>query len=365
MSKKNEQIVLGIETSCDDTSVGIVTSEKRILANVVYNQFSEHAAYGGVVPEIAARSHVEHLDVLLADALKKAGLEWSEIDAIAATSGPGLIGGLMVGMVSAKTLCLALGKPFLAINHLAGHALSPRLVKDVSFPYLLLLISGGHCQLIAVEGAKRFRRLGTTIDDAVGEAFDKGAKLLELGIPGGPNLEKTAKNGNARKYRLPRPLLGKPGCDFSFSGLKTALLREATALAQNTKSLTTTVKQDLAASYQEAIADCLVDRSNNAMAMYREQTKPGATARFVMAGGVASNSLIRNRMEKACHDNGFSFFAPPPWLCTDNGAMIAWAGCERLSDKKFDDLDFPARARWPLDEASAPVIGYGKRGAKV
>ncbi|MEE8258817.1 MAG: tRNA (adenosine(37)-N6)-threonylcarbamoyltransferase complex transferase subunit TsaD, partial [Sphingomonadales bacterium] len=282
MVKKNEQIVLGVETSCDDTAVGIVTGNKKILANEVYNQFTEHAPYGGVVPEIAARSHVEHLDHLLADALKKAGLSWHDIDAIAATAGPGLIGGLMVGMVSAKTLSLALGKPFMAINHLAGHALSPRLVADISFPYLLLLISGGHCQLIAVEGVDKFKRLGTTIDDAAGEAFDKGAKLLGLGIPGGPNLEKAAKEGNAEIFKLPRPLIGTPGCDFSFSGLKTALLREVTALANQEKPLTSETIQNLAASYQMAIADCLVDRSKNALEMYRDLVAPGPGPTFVM-----------------------------------------------------------------------------------
>jgi len=365
MVKKNEQIVLGIETSCDDTAVGIVTGNKKVLANEVYNQVTEHAPYGGVVPEIAARSHVEHLDHLLANALKTARLKWHDIDAIAATAGPGLIGGLMVGMVSAKTLCLALGKPFMAINHLAGHALSPRLVADISFPYLLLLISGGHCQLIAVEGVDKFKRLGTTIDDAAGEAFDKGAKLLGLGIPGGPNLEKAAKEGNAEKFKLPRPLIGTSGCDFSFSGLKTALLREVTVIANQEKPLKNKTIQDLAASYQMAIADCLVDRSKNALEMYRDLVAPGPNPTFVIAGGVAANTLIRRRIETLCEKNGFGFFAPPSWLCTDNGAMIAWAGCERLGNSTPDGLDFTARARWPLDEDSAPKIGHGKRGVKV
>ena len=363
MAAKKEQIMLGIETSCDDTAVGIVTSDKRILANPVYNQFKEHEIYGGVVPEIAARSHVEHLDNLIKAALKEAGLALRDIDAIAAAAGPGLIGGLMVGVVSAKTLALALGKPFLAINHLEGHALSPRLVSDMEFPYLLLLISGGHCQLLSVEGVEKYTRLGTTIDDAVGEAFDKGAKLLGLGVPGGPKLEKTARSGNPERYSLPRPLVGKPGCDFSFSGLKTALVRTVDKFVRSGARPTNEQISNLAASYQAAIADCLVDRTANAMKMYR--IKHGRDLRFVIAGGVAANALIRSNMEALCELEGFSYFAPPLWLCTDNGAMIAWAGLEHLAKGHTDPLDFPARARWPLDQQSAPKIGHGKRGVKV
>ena len=359
MAAKKHKIMLGIETSCDDTAVGIVTSDKRILAHTVYNQFKEHEIYGGVVPEIAARSHVEHLDTLISAALAEANLNLSDIDAIAATAGPGLVGGLMVGAVSAKALCLALDKPYFAINHLAGHALSPRLVSDQDFPYLLLLISGGHCQLLNVEGVDTFTRLGTTIDDAAGEAFDKGAKLLGLGVPGGPNLEKAAQDGDPKKFALPRPLIRKPGCDFSFSGLKTALVREVEKLGDNAAGQV----NNLAASYQAAISDCLVDRTGNAMEVYKQ--KQDGELRFVIAGGVAANTLIRSSLKKLCEEQGFTFYAPPLWLCTDNGAMIAWAGLERMAGGNADPLDFPTRARWPLDEKTAPKIGHGKRGVKV
>jgi len=363
MAAKKETIMLGIETSCDDTAVAIVTSGKQILANVVYNQFREHEIYGGVVPEIAARSHVEHLDHLIEAALKEAGLTLKNIDALAATSGPGLIGGLMVGAVTAKTLSLALGKPFLAINHLEGHALSPRLVSDMAFPYLLLLISGGHCQLIRVGGVGNYTRLGTTIDDAAGEAFDKGAKLLGLGIPGGPNLEKAALEGNPERYSLPRPLLGKSGCDFSFSGLKTALVRLVDQFIEGGNTPTTKQISNMAASYQKAIAECLVDRTRNAMETYQENYD--GDLRFVIAGGVAANKLIRGEMEALCQEENFSFFAPPLWLCTDNGAMIAWAGLERFAKGQNNTLDTPVRARWPLDEDATPKIGHGRKGTKV
>ncbi|MEE8294495.1 MAG: tRNA (adenosine(37)-N6)-threonylcarbamoyltransferase complex transferase subunit TsaD [Sphingomonadales bacterium] len=361
MTEKKEMIILGIETSCDDTAVGIVTSGKRVLANVVYNQFKEHAPYGGVVPEIAARAHVDRLDELVKKALKEAGLSLADIDAFAATAGPGLVGGLMVGVVSAKTLSMATGKPFLGINHLEGHALSPRLVSETSFPYLLLLISGGHCQLLSVEGLGKYRRLGTTIDDAAGEAFDKGAKLLGLGVPGGPNLEKAAKHGNPKRFKLPRPLIRQQGCDFSFSGLKTALLREVEKTSDNSSDVN--LVADLAASYQAAIADCLEDRTKNAM----EDFKAGVDGplNFVIAGGVAANALIRGKLEALSDAKGFSYFAPPVWLCTDNGAMIAWAGAERFRGKNGDPLNTGVRARWPLDENASPVIGHGRRGVKV
>lgn len=361
MSEKKEQIILGIETSCDDTAVGIVTSGKKVLANVVYNQFKEHSPYGGVVPEIAARAHVDHLDELVKKALNEAGLTLSDIDAFAATAGPGLIGGLMVGVVSAKTFSLATGKPFLAINHLEGHALSPRLVSETDFPYLLLLISGGHCQLISVDGLGKYRRLGTTIDDAAGEAFDKGAKLLGLGVPGGPNLEKVARDGNPTKFKFPRPLIRQPGCDFSFSGLKTALLREVEKQTDNGREAN--LVADLAASYQAAIADCLENRTRNAMAAFKAQVD--GPLNFVIAGGVAANTRIREKLESLSKTEGFSYFAPPIWLCTDNGAMIAWAGIEKSKLNKGDPLDTSVRARWPLDETARPVIGHGRRGVKV
>jgi tRNA N6-adenosine threonylcarbamoyltransferase len=354
-------LVLGIETSCDDTAVGIVGAGKRILANRVHSQHREHRPFGGIVPEIAARSHVDHLDRLLKAALRDAKVSLKQIDAVAATAGPGLIGGLMVGLVSAKALALAAGKPFLAINHLEGHALSPRLVADVAFPYLLLLISGGHCQLVSVEGVGGYRRLGTTIDDAAGEAFDKGAKLLGLGLPGGPNLEKAARKGRADAFQFPRPMRGRKGCDFSFSGLKTALLHEV----KRHKRLTAKLAADLAASYQAAIADSLVDRAANAMKMFSKGTKGNAKPVFVLAGGVAANALIRRRFEGLCRNQGFRFFAPPPKLCTDNGAIIAWAGLERLGLGQSHGLDAPARARWPLDENARPKIGFGRKGPKA
>lgn len=363
MSEKKELIVLGIETSCDDTAVGIVTSGKKVLANVVYNQFKEHSPYGGVVPEIAARAHVDHLDEMVKKALKEAGLALADIDAFAATAGPGLVGGLMVGIVSAKTFSLATGKPFLAINHLEGHALSPRLVSEIPFPYLLLLISGGHCQLLSVEGLGKYRRLGTTIDDAAGEAFDKGAKLLGLGVPGGPNLEKAAKSGNPKRFKFPRPLIRKPGCDFSFSGLKTALLLKVEELAKNGENPEAGLIADLAASYQAAIVDCLENRTRNAMEDFKAQVD--GKLYFVIAGGVAANTLIREKLEGLSKIQGFSYFAPPPWLCTDNGVMIAWAGIEKFKLNKGDPLDTSVRARWPLDETASPVIGHGRRGVKV
>lgn len=358
--KTKGPVVLGIETSCDDTAVGIVAGQ-AILANRVYSQHREHRPFGGVVPEVAARSHVDHLDRLLAAALKDAKLKLADIDAIAATAGPGLIGGLMVGLVVGKALALASGKPFLAVNHLEGHALSPRLVAAVPFPYLLLLISGGHCQLLAVTGVGKYRRLGTTIDDAAGEAFDKGAKLLGLSLPGGPMLEEAARKGRADAFAFPRPMQGRAGCDFSFSGLKTALLRETKRHAKLTPKLV----GDLAASYQAAIADCLIDRARNAMAAFAKTAKGKAKPVFVLAGGVAANKIIRQRFEALCREKGFRYFAPPPGLCTDNGAVIAWAGLERFRLGGRDALDAPARARWPLDATSRPKIGFGRKGPKA
>ncbi|HXV73319.1 MAG TPA: tRNA (adenosine(37)-N6)-threonylcarbamoyltransferase complex transferase subunit TsaD, partial [Sphingomonadales bacterium] len=301
--KIERPVVLGIETSCDDTAVGIVDAKKTILANRVHSQHREHAPYGGVVPEVAARSHVDYLERLLRHALKDAKLKLADVDAIAATAGPGLIGGLMVGLVTAKALALAAGKPFLAINHLEGHALSPRLVAGVGFPYLLLLISGGHCQLLAVSGVGGYKRLGTTIDDAAGEAFDKGAKLLGLPLPGGPNLEKAARTGNPEAFAFPRPMKGRQGCDFSFSGLKTALLHEV----KRHKKLTSKLVADLAASYQAAITESLLDRAANAMKIFTKGKKTKTKPLFVLAGGVASNRLIRARCEALCREKGFSF----------------------------------------------------------
>ena len=368
--------ILGIETSCDETAAAVVRADPevqggdeinaRIFSNLVLSQIDEHKLYGGVVPEIAARAHMDHLDRLIEAALDEAGVGLENIDAIAATAGPGLIGGVLVGVVTSKALALAADKPFIAVNHLEGHALSARLVEDVAFPYLLLLISGGHCQLLAIEGVGQYRRLGTTIDDAAGEAFDKTAKLLGLGYPGGPAVEKAAAEGTAGRFKLPRPLIRSETCDFSFSGLKTAVRRQAETL-QAAGTLDKSTISDISAEFQAAITDCLADRSGRAMILFRKSRKfdPTESPAFVVAGGVAANSAIKSRLEELSLAQGFKFIAPPVWLCTDNAAMIAWAGIERFHLGLTDPLDFPARARWPLDETSGSVVGSGRRGAKV
>jgi N6-L-threonylcarbamoyladenine synthase len=336
--------VLGIETSCDETAVAIVEAAAedrpvgRILANVVYSQLTEHRRFGGVVPEIAARAHLERLDGLVADALAEAKLGLADLDGIAATGGPGLIGGVMVGVMTAKAMAYAHDKPFLAVNHLEGHALSVRLTEEVTFPYLLLLVSGGHCQLLTVRGPGDFTRLGTTIDDAVGECFDKTAKLLNLGFPGGPAVEKAAHGGDPQRFQLPRPMWRKPGCDFSFSGLKTAVRQTVEKLPPgDAKAIS-----DLCASFQRTVGDVLGDRCANALAL-----APATT--LVVAGGVAANLYLRGRLETLAAQHGARLVAPPVKLCTDNGAMIAWAGLERLRLGQTDPLDFRPRPRWPLD----------------
>src|SRR4051812_931769 len=348
--------VLGIETSCDETAVAIVEApagtapganlpKGRILANVIYSQLTEHRRFGGVVPEIAARAHLERLDGLVTDALAEAGLGLADLDGIAATGGPGLIGGVLVGVMPAKALAFAHDKPFLAINHLEGHALSARLTEDVAFPYLLLLVSGGHCQLLTVRGPGEFTRLGTTIDDAVGECFDKTAKLLGLGFPGGPAVEKAAEGGNPQRFALPRPMWRKPGCDFSFSGLKTAVRLTVEKLpAGDAKAIS-----DLCASFQRTVGDVLADRCGNALAL-----APALT--LVVAGGVAANLYLRSRLEVLAAKYGARLVAPPVNLCTDNGAMIAWAGLERLRLGRTDPLDFRPRPRWPLDPAATARV---------
>jgi N6-L-threonylcarbamoyladenine synthase len=340
--------VLGIETSCDETAVAIVETMElapqpvgRILANVVYSQLTEHRRFGGVVPEIAARAHLERIDGLIEEALATAGLGLADLDGIAATAGPGLIGGVMVGVMTAKALAFAHDKPFIAVNHLEGHALSARLTEDVAFPYLLLLVSGGHCQLLTVRGPGDFTRLGTTIDDAVGECFDKTAKLLGLGFPGGPAVERAAAGGNPGRFSLPRPMWRKPGCDFSFSGLKTAVRLAVDKLEPNDGAIA-----DLCASFQRTVGDVLADRCANAFAI-----APSAT--LVVAGGVAANLYLRQRLEDVARRHGASLVAPPVKLCTDNGAMIAWAGVERLRLGMVDALDFKPRPRWPLHEMAA------------
>ncbi len=347
-------IVLGIETSCDETAAAVVRDDRAVLADVVQSQLDEHRAYGGVVPEIAARSHLEHIDALVARALAEAGVGFADLDAVAATGGPGLIGGVMVGVMTAKAIALVHGKPFVAVNHLEGHALTARLTDGIAFPYLLLLVSGGHCQLLAVEGVGRYRRLGTTIDDAAGEAFDKVAKLLGLGYPGGPAVERAAAAGDAARFDLPRPMKGRPGCDFSFSGLKTAVRQRLDALPA---PATARDKADLAAAFQEAVADAVADRCRRAM---RAFTAGNAGARhLVVAGGVAANTRLRRRLGALAAEEGMTLLAPPPRLCTDNAAMIAWAGLERLRLGLSDGLDFAARPRWPLDPEAPKRGGAG------
>lgn len=355
-------MVLGIETSCDETAAAVVRltgGRAEVLSDVVWTQIEEHAPYGGVVPEIAARSHVEKLDAVIASAMERAGIGFERLDGVAATAGPGLIGGVMVGLMTGKAIALARGLPLLAINHLEGHALSPRLAADLPFPYLLLLASGGHCQFLAVEGLGRYRRLGSTIDDAAGEAFDKAAKVLGLGFPGGPAVERAARDGDPKRFALPRPFMGRPGCDLSFAGLKTATLRAAQAIP----AMTDQDRADIAASFQGAVVDVIADRTANAFDM-----AGGAGVRLVVAGGVAANGPLRARLEEIAAVRGAPFFAPPLRYCTDNAAMIALAGAERLAAGLTDGLDAPARARWPLDASAAaerPMHVAGRKGAKA
>jgi tRNA N6-adenosine threonylcarbamoyltransferase len=349
--------ILGIETSCDETSAALVCDEHPLIrSNVVFSQLAEHRPYGGIVPEIAARAHLDHLDAVIEAALREAGTGFAELDAVAATGGPGLIGGVIVGVMEAKAIALARKLPFIAVNHLEGHALSVRLVAKVQFPYLLLLVSGGHCQMLIVEGVGRYRRLGTTIDDAAGEAFDKGAKLLGLGYPGGPAIERAAREGDATRFPLPHPMKGRKGCDFSFSGLKTALRVTVERLAGD-RALDGADAADLAASLQEAIIASLVDRAGNAIEIFQDMHPAART--LVVAGGVAANAELRRALEALANEAGLDFVAPPPSLCTDNGAMIGWAGIERLKLGLTDALDFAPRPRWPLDPAAAPARGAG------
>ena len=340
--------VLGIETTCDETAAAVVTTgydgRGEILSNEVLSQIAEHAAYGGVVPEIAARAHVEVIDRLVARALENAGTAISEIDGIAAAAGPGLIGGVLIGLTTAKALALVTRKPLLAVNHLEGHALTARLTDGIGFPYLLLLASGGHTQLVAVRGVGDYVRLGTTIDDAIGEAFDKVAKLLGLGYPGGPQVEREAQTGNPERFLLPRPMAGRLEPNFSLSGLKTALRIEAERIAP----LSASDVADLCASFQAAVVDVIVDRARVGLRAFREAA--GHPTALVVAGGVAANQPIRAALQRFAMEVGLRLVAPPVSLCGDNGAMIAWAGLERLRLGLVDDLMAPARARWPLDQ---------------
>ncbi|GMM92742.1 tRNA (adenosine(37)-N6)-threonylcarbamoyltransferase complex transferase subunit TsaD [Qipengyuania sp. MTN3-11] len=341
-------VVLGIESSCDETAAALVTSSREILSERIASQDEHHAPYGGVVPEIAARAHAERLAPMIEGVLADAGLALADCDAIAATAGPGLIGGVMVGLVSAKALAMASEVPLLAINHLEGHALSPRLADpELGFPYALLLVSGGHCQILRVDGVGRYRRLATTIDDALGEAFDKTAKILGLGFPGGPAVERLAKEGDPAAVPLPRPLLRSPEPHFSFAGLKSAVLRAHESGRYE--------PADIAASFQQAALDCVLDRLRVSLDAI------GRVPALVVAGGVAANASIRSALEALAKERDMRFVAPPPALCTDNAAMIAWAGCERLTLPGFapDPLDFTARPRWPLDPGAEPARGAG------
>lgn len=359
--------VLGIETSCDETAAAIVrlgASGAQVLSEIVHSQIKEHTPYGGVVPEIAARAHAEIADEVVAAALHEADLDIQALDGVAATCGPGLIGGVMVGMMTGKAIALAAGKPFVPINHLEGHALSPRLTENCPFPYLLLLVSGGHCQFIAVHGLGNYTRLGSTIDDAAGEAFDKLAKTLGIGFPGGPAVESLAETGNADRFDLPRPLLNRPDLDMSFAGLKTAAARIAAAVPMDEQA-----KADLCAGFQAAVTDCLAEKSRRAIETFRQDQD--SDVRLVVAGGVAANRTIRAALDRVCGDAGAELIAPPLRHCTDNAAMIALAGAERLVAGRVnaeEALSFAARPRWPLDEASAlksPTYGGGKKGAKA
>lgn len=354
--------VLGLESSCDDTAAAVVRvaepGHADILSSVVFGQAELHGAFGGVVPEIAARAHAEKLDICVNEALIQARTGLDELDCIAVTAGPGLIGGVLSGVMCAKGLAVARRLPLVGVNHLAGHALTPRLTDGVAYPYLMLLVSGGHCQLLQVDGQEAFRRLGGTIDDAPGEAFDKVARLLGLSQPGGPSVEREARKGDAARFRLPRPLLDRPGCDMSFSGLKTAVLRERDRIMSGKGGLTRADRADLCAGFQAAVAELLGEKTRRAL------QETGAPV-LAVAGGVAANSEIRGVLETVAADAGAGFVAPPLALCTDNAAMIAYAGAELIAAGKRDDMTLAARPRWPLDSRSPALIGSGKKGAKA
>lgn len=363
-----ERIILGVESSCDDTAAAVIRAVPgralgAILGAEARGQEALHADFGGVVPEIAARAHAERLDGVVLAALRQAGLGLGHLDAVAVTAGPGLIGGVLAGVMFAKGLAAGRGLPLYGVNHLAGHALTPRLVAEIGFPYLMLLVSGGHCQLMIVEGPERFVRLGGTIDDAPGEAFDKIAKLLGLGQPGGPRVEAEAAGGDPAGVALPRPLLDRPGCDLSFSGLKTAVRRARDRLVAAQGGITRAQRADLCASFQAAVAECLAEKTRRACAAFRQ--RHAAAPVLAVAGGVAANATIRAALAGVAAAEGFAWTAPPLALCTDNGAMIAWAAAERMALRGPDGLDLSARPRWPLDGAAAPMLGAGRKGAKA
>ena len=359
--------ILGLESSCDDTAAAVVRhtpgQPAEILSSVVVGQTDLHADFGGVVPEIAARAHAEKIDGCVEAALANATLTLREMDAIAVTAGPGLIGGVISGVMCAKGLSAGTGLPLIGVNHLAGHALTPRLTDGLEFPYLMLLVSGGHCQFLVANGIDDFTRLGGTIDDAPGEAFDKTAKLLGLPQPGGPAVEREAQSGNPKRFPLPRPLLDRPDCDMSFSGLKTALLRTRDALVSEHDGLRSADRVDLCASFQSAVSDVLVEKTRRALRLYLDQSP--AKPALAVAGGVAANQQLRAGLETVCTEMGTDFVAPPLNLCTDNAAMIAWAGLERFRQGHRDDFSLSARPRWPLDHKSPAMLGSGKKGAKA
>ncbi len=360
---KHGLTILGIESSCDDTCAAVVRDAAsgggEILSNIVWGQDALHADFGGVVPEIAARAHAQKLDLVVEAALETTELTLKDINGIAVTAGPGLIGGVMSGVTLAKALSRATRTPLRAVNHLAGHALTPRLTDAVEFPYLMLLVSGGHCQFLLVEDWNRFKRLGGTIDDAPGEAFDKSAKLLALGYPGGPLVEAEAASGDPDRFDLPRPLLDRPGCDMSFSGLKTALRRQRDKLMGDTGQLKAADRADLCAAFQTALVDVLAEKSRRAL------REAGPVSAFAVAGGVAANGSIRAALDAVARDADIPLLAPPLALCTDNAAMIAWAGLEALRNDGPSPADFVARPRWPLDDTARPMLGSGKKGAKA
>ncbi len=340
--------ILGIESSCDETAASIVSGNGDILSSVIYSQIPQHQEFGGVVPEIAARAHLEKLEWVINTSLEKANLKLEDVDAISATAGPGLIGGVIVGLTAAKTMAMALEKPFIAINHLEGHALTPRLCESTPFPYLLLLASGGHTQIIIAKNIGEYELVGTTIDDAAGEAFDKVAKMLGLGYPGGPVIEQMAETGDKKRFTLPTPLKGKVGCDFSFSGLKTAVRN----LINKQEKLDNQDKADICACFQASVISVMVDRLKNGTAIYKQQCPEGKN--LVVAGGVAANKAIAKALQNFAADNGLAFSAPPLQLCTDNAAMIAWAGVERFQKGQKDTFNFAPKARWPLADINKP-----------
>ncbi len=359
--------VLGLESSCDDTAAAVVRQTEgepaQVLSSVVHGQTDLHSAFGGVVPEIAARAHAEKLDICVQQALEQADLTLRDMDAVAVTAGPGLIGGVMSGVMCAKGISAATGLPLIGVNHLAGHALTPRLTDGIAFPYLMLLVSGGHCQYLIAHGPERFTRLGGTIDDAPGEAFDKTARLLGLPQPGGPSVEAEARDGDPKRFRFPRPLLDRPGCDLSFSGLKTALMRMRDQIVAEKGGLTRQDRADLCAGFQQAVVDTLAEKTRRAIALYLD-TSPAEPV-ITVAGGVAANTAIRTSLKSISADSGARFTAPPLHLCTDNAAMIAYAGLERFRLGARDGLDLTARPRWPLDQTSPAMLGGGRKGAKA